>query len=92
MIVTLGQNWQALADGTIDWVGVTSTYIGIPIFLLIWLGYRIVRKTHFVRYADMEFPALPVREAEAALYRPIPAQAECPIPAQAECPIPAQAE
>jgi lysine-specific permease len=65
MVVTLGQNWQAFADGNIDWVGVTATYIGIPIFLLIWLGYRVARKTRFVRYADMKFPALPAAEADA---------------------------
>ncbi|MBY4898525.1 amino acid permease [Cupriavidus sp. AU9028] len=59
MIVTLGQNYQAFTAGNIDWVSVAATYIGIPIFLLIWLGYRIKRKTRFVRYADMQFPALP---------------------------------
>ncbi|MCY1349037.1 Lysine-specific permease [compost metagenome] len=59
LIVTLGQNYQAFTSGKIDWVGVTATYIGIPIFLAIWAGYRIVRKTRFVRYAEMEFPALP---------------------------------
>ena len=60
LIVTLGQNYQAFTSGRIDWVGVAATYIGIPIFLAIWAGYRIVRQTRFVRYAEMEFPALPV--------------------------------
>jgi lysine-specific permease len=59
MIVTLGQNYRAFSEGKIDWVAVTATYVGIPIFLLIWLGYRLVRKTHFVPYAEMKFPALP---------------------------------
>lgn len=66
LIVTLGQNYQAFIDGKIDWAGVTATYIGIPIFLLIWLGYRIARKTRFVRYADMQFPALPMTSADAS--------------------------
>ncbi len=59
LVVTLGQNYQAFADGRIDWVGVTATYIGIPIFLLIWFGYRAARKSHFVRYDAMTFPEPP---------------------------------
>jgi lysine-specific permease len=66
MIVTLGQNYQAFTEGNIDWVAVAATYIGIPIFLLIWLGYRIKRKTRFVRYADMQFPPLPAARGDTA--------------------------
>jgi lysine-specific permease len=58
MIVTLGQNYQAFASGKIDWMGVTATYVGIPLFLLIWLGYRLVRKTRFVALHEMKFPGL----------------------------------
>lgn len=78
MIVTLGQNYQAFSEGKIDWVAVTATYVGIPIFLLIWLGYRLVRKTHFVPYAEMKFPALPEIETDdSPATRPLaPASAE----------------
>ena len=62
-------------DGKIDWVAVTATYIGIPIFLAIWLGYRLVRKTRFVRYADMHFPPLPPARGTQATGSVFPATA-----------------
>ena len=58
LLITLGQNYQAFMEDHIDWYGVTATYIGIPLFLLIWLGYKWSRGTRFVRYQDMEFPAV----------------------------------
>jgi len=40
LVITLGQNWQAFGAEHVDWVGLTATYIGIPLFLAIWFGYR----------------------------------------------------
>ncbi len=57
LTITLGQNYQAFLEDRIDWVGVTATYIGIPLFLAIWFGYKIARKTTFIRYKDMNFPS-----------------------------------
>ena len=56
LIITLGQNYQAFLEDTIDWYGVVATYIGIPLFLLIWFTYKIVKKTRFIRYSEMQFP------------------------------------
>lgn len=56
LIITLGQNYQAFLADRIDWVGVTATYIGIPLFLAIWFGYKIVKKTTVIRYKEMDFP------------------------------------
>jgi len=56
LIITLGQNYQAFLADTIDWYGVAATYIGIPLFLVIWFGFKLVRKTRFVKYSEMEFP------------------------------------
>ncbi len=56
LAVTLGQNYQAFLSETIDWSAVAATYVGIPLFLTVWLGYRFVNKTHFVRYEEMQFP------------------------------------
>ncbi len=58
LVIALGQNYQAFLSGNIDWWSVLATYIGIPIFLAIWLGYRWTRKTRFVRYEDMRFPGV----------------------------------
>ncbi len=56
LIITLGQNYEAFLADRIDWMGVAATYIGIPLFLVIWLGYKLTKKTRFVRYAEMTFP------------------------------------
>ncbi|EFY8430200.1 lysine transporter, partial [Escherichia sp. HC-CC4] len=46
----------AFLKDTIDWGGVAATYIGIPLFLIIWFGYKLIKGTHFVRYSEMKFP------------------------------------
>ncbi|WP_411753833.1 amino acid permease [Serratia sp. (in: enterobacteria)] len=56
LIITLGQNYQAFLADRIDWYGVTATYIGIPLFLIIWFGYKLTRGTKVVKYSEMEFP------------------------------------
>lgn len=56
MIIMLGQNYQAFLADTIDWGSVAATYIGIPLFLIIWFGYKFAKGTKFVRYEDMVFP------------------------------------
>ncbi|EHD21984.1 MULTISPECIES: amino acid permease [Brenneria] len=56
LTITLGQNYQAFLADKIDWYGVTATYIGIPLFLLIWFGYKLSRGTRFIKYRDMTFP------------------------------------
>ncbi|KOR21292.1 amino acid permease, partial [Burkholderia cenocepacia] len=53
-VVALGQDYQAFLADKIDWAGVAATYIGLPFFLAIWLGYALVRKCRLVRYEDME--------------------------------------
>ncbi|WP_277404321.1 amino acid permease [Achromobacter xylosoxidans] len=63
LIITLGQNYQAFLEHRIDWGGVAATYIGIPLFLLIWLGYRLVKGSRFVSYKDMTFPDARARSA-----------------------------
>ena len=49
-IIILGQNYQALIGGKIDWLGLLSTYISIPLFLAIWLGYKWKHKTKLIAY------------------------------------------
>ncbi|WP_413737957.1 amino acid permease [Sodalis sp. RH21] len=63
LLITLGQNYQAFLQDRIDWYGVTATYIGIPLFLAIWLGYRWRHGSRLVRYQDMIFPDRPAHPA-----------------------------
>lgn len=55
LTITLGQNYQAFMQERIDWTGVVATYIGLPVFLLIWLGYRLLKGGGLVAYKDMVF-------------------------------------
>jgi lysine-specific permease len=48
MIVILGQNYSAFIGDQIDWYGVLVSYIGLPIFIAVWLGYKIIKKTKIV--------------------------------------------
>ena len=56
LVVTLGQNYQALLAERVDWLGLLSTYVGLLVFLLAWLGYRWVRGSRIVTYEAMRFP------------------------------------
>ncbi|RHW32753.1 amino acid permease [Lysinibacillus yapensis] len=48
LIVIAGQNYTAFTGGEIDWYGIAVSYIGIPLFLALWLGYKIKHKTKIV--------------------------------------------
>ena len=50
-----GQNYSAFLETPIDWYGILVSYIGIPIFVCLWLGYKWVHKTRMVRLADCRF-------------------------------------
>ncbi len=54
LIITLGQNYQAFVGEHVDWAGLVATYISIPLFLAIWLGYRWKKRARFVRYHEMD--------------------------------------
>ncbi|MGE7905852.1 amino acid permease [Peribacillus sp. NPDC094092] len=55
MIVILSQNIQAFFSDHIDWGSVVAAYLGIPLFLGLWFGYKLVRKTKFVKLDEVEF-------------------------------------
>lgn len=52
-IVILGQNYNALM-GQIDWSGVIASYIGIPFFLAVWLGYKHVKATKVIPLTEVD--------------------------------------
>jgi amino acid permease len=37
LVVVIGQSFGAFSGGRIDWGGIVAAYIGIPIFLAVWL-------------------------------------------------------
>lgn len=56
LIIALGQNYEGFLDEKIDWLAMLATYIGIPLFLVIWWGYRLKNKSRLIKYEEMEFP------------------------------------
>jgi lysine-specific permease len=57
LVITLGQNYQAFISDHIDWKGIISTYITLPMFLLVWWAYRIKYKTRLIAYSEMDVAA-----------------------------------
>jgi lysine-specific permease len=54
LLVTLGQNFQAFLAPHIDWGSVIAAYLGIPMFLCLWFGYKFVKKTKVVPLKECE--------------------------------------
>jgi lysine-specific permease len=52
-VVILGQNYQAFA-GDVDLGAALSAYIGLPLFLALWFGHRLVTGSKMVRYEDAD--------------------------------------
>lgn len=65
LLIALGQNWQAFTTARIDWLSLAATYIGIPLFLLIWFGYRWKRGSRLIALTDIDLTtdAVPARKA-----------------------------
>jgi lysine-specific permease len=57
LAIMLGQNYPALLGETVNWSGLAATYISLPLFFAIWLGYRLKHRTRFVRETEMKLGA-----------------------------------
>ncbi len=55
LIVTAGQNYSAFTGPEIDWYGASVAYIGIPVFLIVYLGYKWKYHTKLISYEEMDF-------------------------------------
>ncbi|WP_067621422.1 amino acid permease [Alicyclobacillus acidiphilus] len=55
IIVIFGQDYNIFLGGAIDWRKISSTYVGIPVFLLLWFGYKWVKQTKVVRLTECNF-------------------------------------
>lgn len=54
VIVILGQGISYIADGVVDWQGMVAAYIGIPLFLGLWLGYKTKNKTKVIPLEEVD--------------------------------------
>ena len=48
LIVILAQDYQAFMGSHIDWKSLVVAYLGIPLFLVMWFGYKIIKKTKVI--------------------------------------------
>lgn len=48
LVAIFGQNFGAFFGPKIDWYGALVSYIGLPLFLIAYLGYKLVKKTKLV--------------------------------------------
>ncbi|MMZ68569.1 Lysine-specific permease [compost metagenome] len=55
IIVILGQNYQAFTGDRIDWNGALVAYLSLPLFLILWLGYKWIKKTKVVPLQECDF-------------------------------------
>lgn len=55
LIVIGGQNYHAFMKQEIDWYGLLVSYIGIPVFLILWFGYKLIKKTKIVDLETCDF-------------------------------------
>jgi len=55
LLIIGGQNISLLTAHHIDWSGLLVSYIGLPVFLVIWLGYKTIKKTKIVDLRHCQF-------------------------------------
>jgi len=52
--VVVGQSYFAFEGGKVDWYELTISYIGLPIFFVLWFGYKIKHKTKVVKLTEAD--------------------------------------
>jgi lysine-specific permease len=55
LFIIFGQDYQAFVAQQIDWQSIIVTYIGIPVFIGIWIVHKTLTRSKIVRYEDMNF-------------------------------------
>jgi lysine-specific permease len=55
IVVILGQGVSYMSEGKIDWNGMIAAYIGLPLFIGLWLGYKLKYRTKVIELKDVDF-------------------------------------
>lgn len=55
VIVMLGQQYEIFLGKPVSWSDLLASYIGIPFFLILWLGYKWIKKTKVVPLGECSF-------------------------------------
>jgi len=57
------QNYEAFMSDHIDVYGLFISYIGLPLFLCVWLGNKWLKKTKIVNLAECNFDKEEIQES-----------------------------
>ncbi|WP_148932392.1 amino acid permease [Paenibacillus methanolicus] len=52
IVVIIGQSYGALSDGEVDWPYLFASYVGIPLFLALWLGHKWKHRTQLLKLSE----------------------------------------
>ncbi len=56
IVIIIGQGYDIfMSGGDIEWLGLIAVYIGVPLFLALWLGYKKVKKTKVIPLDKVDF-------------------------------------
>ncbi|MED5017203.1 amino acid permease [Paenibacillus chibensis] len=48
IVAIAGQNTGAFTGSSIDWYGILVSYVSVPLFLLIWIGYKWIKGSKLI--------------------------------------------
>ncbi|OWR26492.1 gamma-aminobutyrate permease [Saccharibacillus sp. O23] len=48
LVVIVGQSLSSIENGNVDWLSITATYLSVPLFLILWFGYKFAKRTKVV--------------------------------------------
>ncbi|WP_092922900.1 amino acid permease [Romboutsia hominis] len=54
IIIIIGQGYSCIKPEGIDWSGLIASYIGIPLFLGLYIGYKIKHKTKLIPLHEVD--------------------------------------
>jgi lysine-specific permease len=55
LVAMLGTNYGAFLGDKIDWYGIAVSYIGLPLFVLGYLSYKVIKKSKIVPLQEADF-------------------------------------
>lgn len=54
VIIIIGQGYSCIKPDGIDWQGLIASYIGIPLFIVLYVGYKIKHKTKVIPLTEVD--------------------------------------
>lgn len=54
MIIILGQGYSCISADGVDWNSLIASYIGIPLFLALYIGYKVKHKTKVISLDNVD--------------------------------------